>query len=171
MLVSPSLPLSFLHTTLLYCKSFIYSNISNSSSQNILTFTSLANKKTSILQCDIVSSFTIWQNYYGHQWQCLKCIGNQLCHVLSVFYYQQFHKALQMNKTAVFLNYQHIKIYLQSTKECQTELLSFSFLLVRKEGENFNRFTLEMQLKELEIPSHTEHTFEGITYCQVQHNR
>lgn len=62
-------------------------------------------------------------------------------------------------------------MYLQSTKDCQTELLSFSFLPVSKERENFKRFTLEMQLKELEIPNHREHTFEAITYCQVQHNQ
>ena len=62
-------------------------------------------------------------------------------------------------------------MYLQSTKDCQTELLSLIFHPVRKERENFNRFTLEMQWKELEVPNHTENTFEATTYCQGQHNQ
>lgn len=92
----------------------------------------------------------------------INCALYQVCLIIS-----NFIKHFRQKKPAAFLNYQHIKMYLQSTKDCQTEL-SFSFLPVRQERENFKRFTLEMQLKELEIPNHTEHTFEVIPYCQVQ---
>lgn len=79
----------------------------------------------------------------------------------SVFYYKQFHKAVWINKTAVFFNYHHTKMYLHSTKDCQTELLSFNILPARKEEDDLKRFTLKMQSEEVKIPQNTVHAFEA----------
>lgn len=70
--------------------------------------------------------------------------SNQFRRVPSMFYYQQFHKAVWINKAAVSLNYQYIKMYLWTTKDCLTELL-FSALFQRENwGDSFKRLTLKM---------------------------
>lgn len=58
--------------------------------------------------------------------------SNRFRRVPSMFYYQQFRKAVWINKAAVSLNYQYIKMYLRTTKDCLAELL-FSALF---QGEN-----------------------------------
>lgn len=61
-------------------------------------------------------------------------------------------------------------MYLQSTKDCQDELLFFTLLPVRKE-RILADLLLKCNLRNQRFPSHIEHAFESITYCQVQHNQ
>lgn len=44
-----------------------------------------------------------------------------------MLYYQQFRKAVWINKAAVSLNYQDIKMYLRTTKDCLSELRFSAF--------------------------------------------
>lgn len=85
----------------------------------------------------------------------LELQNNQLMCVLSMFYYQSFHKAVWISKAAVFLNYQHIKMYLWTTKDCQVELL-FSAVFQRENlGVIFKRLTLTLPSEQPNIPEDT----------------
>lgn len=62
--------------------------------------------------------------------------SNQFRRVPSMFYYQQFRKAVWINKAAVSLNYQYIKMDLWTTKDCLAELL-LSALFHRENWTSF----------------------------------
>lgn len=74
-----------------------------------------------------------------------------------MFYYQEFQKAVWINKAAVSLNYQYIKMYLWTTKykNCLAELLFSALFQGEKGGVLFKRVTLEMQTEQANIPECT----------------
>lgn len=81
-----------------------------------------------------------------------------------MFYYQQFRKAVWINKAAVSLNYQHIKMYLWTTNDCLAELPFSAPFQGENQGVIFKRFTLEMQSEQPNIPEDTQN--HQWLYCQ-----
>lgn len=87
--------------------------------------------------------------------ESLEFNSNQFEHVPSMFYYQQFRKAVWINKAAVSLNYQYIKMDLWTTKDCLAELLFPALFHGENWGVISKSFPLEMQSELPNVPEDT----------------
>lgn len=85
----------------------------------------------------------------------LKFKSNRCGRVPSMFYYQRFRKAVWVKQAAVSFNYQDIKMYLRTTKDCLREFLFSALFQGENQGVIFNRFALDVQSEQADIPGDT----------------